>query len=116
MAALKSIDDENYTNSTFDYRNRSSHALGPRIEIGQVESITRKISPAKQLVKNSRGTFDEVEVPQQMRVSYGFGGISPLSSEDARLVNMGEFMKARHCYELYRRLLVSAGIESFKVS
>ncbi|KGH28531.1 hypothetical protein P353_15160 [Comamonas testosteroni] len=57
--------------------------------------------------------MDEVEVQGQMRVSYGFGGISPLSSEDARLANMGEFMKALRCYELYRRLLVSAGIESF---
>jgi len=113
MAALRSLDDENYTNRTSDYRNRSSHALGPRIEIGQVEAISRKVAPATQLVKNSRGTFDEVDVPGQMRVSYAFGGISPLSSEGTRLANKSEFMKARQCYELYRRLLVSAGVESF---
>ena len=113
MAALQSLDDDGYKRKTSDYRNRSSHALAPRIELGLVETITRKVVPATQLVQNSRGTFDEIVLPNQMRVRYGIGGTTPLNSEEARTANMVEFMKARRCYALYRQLLVSAGVENF---
>ena len=113
ISALQAIDGDEYEQATSDYRNRWSHAIGPRLELGHVETVTRDVVPLTKLVKNEQNTFDEVTVQGQMAVSYGHGGIAPLNSEHARVANTVEFMKARQCYDLYRKLLVSAGIERF---
>lgn len=110
MSALQAIDGDEYVEATVDYRNRSSHALAPRLALGIVETVTRRVVPAKTLVQNDRGTFDEVEVDGKMSVQYGFGGMSPLDLEEARVANVEQFLKARHCYALYRQLLVMAGV------
>ena len=44
MAALQSLDDDDKRKTSGNRnRNRSSHALGPQIEIGLIEKITRTV-------------------------------------------------------------------------
>jgi len=108
MAALHAIDDDEYIKTTGDYRNRSSHALAPRIGLGIVETVTRHVVPAKKLVENESGMLKEIPIDGKMSIRYGFGGMSPLDLNEARIANVEQFLKARRCYLLYRQILALA--------
>jgi hypothetical protein len=105
MAALQSIDDTQYRKVTSDYRNRSSHAIAPRLGLGLTRAVVRSVIPATRMKKQSDGRFRPIPIPGKMSVSYGFGGTPPLDLEDARTANLDQYSRARTCYERYRHVL-----------
>lgn len=108
MAALRQIDDELYRSATYDYRNRSNHAIGPHLGIGYTRLITRTVVPATQLVNQADGTLIDVLIPGKMSTCYGIGGTPPLDLDKARTVNLEQYHRARACFELFQDLLAKA--------
>jgi hypothetical protein len=106
--ALISIDDAAYRKSTFDYRNRSSHAIAPRLAIGITQIVTRSVVPAEELVQQSDGTFKSVTIPGKMVVQYGHGGTPPLDMVRSHVANVDQYRLARHCFQSYREILEEA--------
>jgi hypothetical protein len=43
IASLREINDEAYQSSTSDYRNRNSHTIGPRLDIGITRAVVRSV-------------------------------------------------------------------------
>lgn len=106
IAQLKTVDDDAYRELTFDYRNRASHAIAPRLALGHTQTITRFVEQAKRLEKQEDGTYQDVLVPGQMTVCYGYGGTPPLELEEARQENLEQYSRARLTYESFRSLLL----------
>jgi hypothetical protein len=100
MEALRKIDNETYRQQTFDYRNKNSHAIGPRLGVG----IT-------QMKEQDDGTWIDQPIPNKLSVSYGFGGTLPLDMEEARIANLEQYELAHSCYANYRKLLAQ-GLDS----
>ncbi len=107
LGALKQINTDEYTEETFDYRNLSSHGIGPRLGIGLTRLVTREVVAVEERVPETSGTFKLVTVPNKWVVQYGFGGTPPLNLENARITNLQQFEIARGCYVLYIELLRS---------
>lgn len=107
MAQLRQIDDVSYRETTSDYRNRSSHTIGPRLAIGDTQVVTRTVVPSTKMTKQVDGTFIPTPIPGKMAVEYGLGGTSPLDMEEARIANLNQYYRARTCYEHYRSLLAA---------
>jgi hypothetical protein len=105
VAAIESLDDKAYREATSDYRNRSSHAIGPRLALGHTQTVTRSVVPATQLKQQPDGTYKDEPLPGKMSVCYGVGGTPPLDMEQARKDNLVQYLRARGGYETYRRLL-----------
>jgi hypothetical protein len=108
LERLHRIDDSQYRQSTFDYRNRSSHAIGPRLAIGFTRVVTRTVVPATEMVQQPNGTFMRSPMPGKVSVSYGFGGTPPLDMDKAQAANFDQHLRARSCFECYRSLLAGA--------
>lgn len=109
IAALQKIDDKEYRKESLDYRNRSSHAIGPRLGVGHTQLVTREVVQAIEMKRLDDGTYEERTIPGKMAVSYAFGGIPPLDMEQARTINLDQYLRARVTYNHYRTLL-SAGM------
>lgn len=105
LELLCRIDDSQYRHSTFDYRNRCSHAIGPRLAIGFTRTVTRTVGPARELAQQPDGSFMMTPVPGKMSVSYGFGGTPPLDMDKAQIINFEQHLRARSCFDCYRSLL-----------
>lgn len=105
IQALQRLDDGNHEDATWDFRNRSSHALAPRFTLGDVQMITRERRQATRLERQADDRYREVPVPDRMAVSYGFGGIPPLDMDQARTLNVDQFELARTCFQAYVALL-----------
>ena len=105
IAALCRVDDKFYRESTSDYRNRSSHSIGPRLAIGMTRAVVRSVQASTEIKKQADGTYERTRVPGCMSVCYGFGGTLPLDMEDAFTSNLDQYRRSRTCYEYYRRLL-----------
>lgn len=101
------LDDENYKTTTIDYRNSSSHAISPRLGIGETGIYSRTVGQRIELKKQSCGGFLECKVDGEIQVSYGVGGISPLDMEITRIANFAQYQCARNCYQAYLKLLNS---------
>ncbi|MGH8107550.1 MAG: hypothetical protein ACREO1_02375 [Arenimonas sp.] len=108
---LRQIDDSVYRETTFDYRNRSAHAIAPRLAVGHVGTVTRWVEQATELKRQENGFYSQVPVPGKMVTCYGFGGTPPLDMEKARIVNLEQYLRARQCFESYRRLVSDAMAE-----
>lgn len=101
LAALQSLDSENYRQQTFDYRNQASHFIAPRLELGEVQFVTRSIVPATHMVQHADGYYREEEIAGKKAVSYGFGGTRPLTLAEIIEVNSREYdfaVAALHAY------------------
>jgi len=105
LAAIKSIDDKPYREATSDYRNRSSHAISPRLALGHTQTVTRSVVPATRLKQQPDGTYKDEPIPGKMSVCYGVGGTPPLDMEQARKDNLAQYLLARGGYATYRSLL-----------
>lgn len=105
VAAIEAIDDKAYRAATSDYRNRSSHAIGPRLALGHTQTVTRSVVPATQLKQQPDGTYKDEPIPGKMSVCYGVGGTPPLDMELARKDNLVQYFRARCGYGTYRSLL-----------
>ncbi|MEC5212416.1 hypothetical protein RCH06_000956 [Polaromonas sp. CG_9.5] len=109
MTTLHQLDDTPYREATSDYRNRSSHAIGPRLAIGTTRTVVRSVEPFTEFTKKSDGTYERTRVAGRMSVCYAFGGTPPLDMVEVFAINLKQFRCARACYESYRRLL-SVGV------
>jgi hypothetical protein len=79
LAALQSLDSESYRQQTFDYRNRASHFIAPRLELGEVQFVTRSIVPATRMVQQPDGSYRQKEIDGKKVVANDLGGIRPLT-------------------------------------
>lgn len=108
VVALQNIDSEHYREKTFEYRNQASHFIAPRLEIGEVHFVTRRIVPLTQHVQRSDGAYQAEEVPGKTSVSYGFGGTRPLTLKEVIEHNLCECQFALAALEEYSELLREA--------
>lgn len=102
---IATLDDRSYRSATADYRNRFSHAIAPRLALGETQSVTRRIEQATRLEIQPDGTMDFVPVPGMTTVSYAYGAIQPLDMEEARLRNLDQYRRGLRCYAAFRQLL-----------
>lgn len=108
MSSLRNINDGVYRQKTSDYRNRASHSIAPRLGIGFTRAVVRSVVQATQMTKQADGTYEPTPISGKMSVSYGFGGTPPLDMEEARIVNLEQYQRARMCYQCYRNVLTAA--------
>lgn len=107
MSALGKLDDSSYKRQTSDYRNRTSHAIGPRLGIGLTRAVVRSVVQATELQKQSDGTYQLVDIPGKTSVQYAIGCTEPLNMVDALEANREQYDRARGCYSEYRKMLMS---------
>lgn len=108
IAALQSMDSETHRQQTYDYRNEASHFIAPRVEFGEVQFVTRRIKPYSELVEQPDGTFKLIERHGKTCVSYGFGGIRPLTLAEIIETNSQEYDFAVAALAAYSDLLREA--------
>jgi len=77
---LERIGDKTYQSASRNFRNTYNHRFSPRIVIGQTNFVTRQIDPATK------------------SVSYGFGGMEPLT---LKLVVQLLEQQCKHCYAAF---------------
>jgi hypothetical protein len=92
---LGCLDDDAYQGKTRDFRNKASHAIAPRFELGETGYATRRVGYAKKKIEIGGGYVDFVEDPTQKCVSYGFGGVEPLSLKDTHAESKKQHAFAR---------------------
>lgn len=107
LAGVYALDDAAHKAATADYRNRSSHGIAPRFEIGITRTVTREVVPADDLVAQGNGTFRVVPSPDKLCVRYGYGGTQPLDLKESFAANLEQYRSARSCFERYRALLLA---------
>lgn len=105
IEALQEINSDVYINNTSNYRNLTTHSIGPRLGIGHTRTVLREVVPARKLEKVEGIGFDFRDVPGKISVRYSYGGYSPIDLEEARVINLSEFEKSRRCYIEYKDLL-----------
>lgn len=101
MTSLKKLDDQNYRDLTCDYRNLTSHTIGPRLAIGDTKMVTRTVEQATSFP-------DRMPISGTMSVCYTFGFTSPLNLEESQCTNLEQYKLARCCYKHYLNLLSAA--------
>lgn len=68
-------------------------------------TVTRSVEQAQVLKQVDDSSYVFEDEPDKLTVSYGFGGMPPLSLEIVRAANLAQYEKARLCYVEYRALL-----------
>lgn len=106
LDALFKLDDADYRKQTSDYRNRTSHAIGPRMGIGITNTVMRSIVQATKLQEHADKTFQRIAVPGMTSVQYTIGGTEPLDMVDALKANREQYGRAKVCYFEYRKMLL----------
>jgi hypothetical protein len=105
IGALANLDSKNHQRNTFDYRNQASHFIAPRLEQGEVQLVTRTIVPRTQMIPQDNGTFPLEEIDEEKAVSYGLGGIRPLTLNEIIGANSRECELATTALTYYSALL-----------
>jgi hypothetical protein len=105
LAAICRMDNDAYKDATSNYRNLSSHTIGPRLGLGTTRTVTRTVQQATRLEQGSDGFFRQVLIPGKMCVTYGFGGTLPLDLDAVLIENERQLKLARDCYEKYLTVL-----------
>lgn len=105
LPALKRLDADEYRKKTVDWRNRASHFFAPRFEVGHVQMVTRSMVRRSFLVEQPDGTFVVEFDPERTCVSYGFGGIPPLSLRETYSANFEQFELALQVHTIYQKLI-----------
>lgn len=104
---LKEINQDNYVNATYDYRNRVSHEIGPRIGIGHINILTRNFREKTKMTKQPGGTYIEEVIAGEVSVCYGFGSIPPIDIEQVFKDNLEQFYLAKNCFESFVSFLTN---------
>ncbi|MBK7324868.1 MAG: hypothetical protein IPI89_01630 [Propionivibrio sp.] len=99
------MDSESYRQQTFDYRNRASHFIAPRLELGEVQFVTRSIVPATRMVQQPDGSYRQKEIDGKKVVAYDLGGIRPLTLNEIIETNSCEYHFAIAALDAYSDLL-----------
>ena len=105
LAAICRMDNDAYKDATSNYRNLSSHTIGPRLGLGTTRTVTRTVQQATRLEQASGEFFRQVLIPGKMCVTYGFGGTLPLDLDAVLIENERQLKLARDCYEKYLTVL-----------
>jgi len=108
MAHMRSLDGIGYRNQTRDYRNRASHSIAPRLNVGMTDIVVRRVVPATILIEQEKGFYKEEVIPNRLQVSYGFGGSPPLPLREVFAANLAESQRAQACFISYVNLLNGA--------
>lgn len=93
--AMDALNDSAYRNLTRNFRDLSAHSLAPRLLLGHVSRATRSIAPKQDLVRQTDGTYLQVEHPTKKMVQYSMNDFPPLSLNATREANLIEYQKAR---------------------
>jgi hypothetical protein len=107
IEGIRQIDSNGYRAETKDYRNLNSHAIGPRIALGQTNMVTRQAVPATRMEAQPDGTVRVAEIPGRYVASYSLGGLEPLDLEAARTASLGQYNASRVCFGHFTALLQS---------
>ncbi len=107
VASITQLDNEDFRVTTKDYRNLNSHAIGPRIALGQTRMVTRRAIIATRMEEQIDGTFRLIEIPGCYVASYGFGGMEPLDLEVARKACLRQYQALRACFDHLTLLIQS---------
>jgi hypothetical protein len=102
---LSALDDKAFRAQTFDFRNRASHSIAPRLEEGFTQMVKRRVGPSQALVMQPDGRYRMVPDTSRRVVSYGFGGTPPLALDVATELVAGEYKKARLAVAAYLDLV-----------
>jgi hypothetical protein len=108
--ALRGIDDKDFSQKVFNFRNLSSHGIAPNFEMGEVSLCKRWIGPSENLVEQACGGYQLVSDPSKKSVYYGFGGTGPISFEkvyDACWVQFERTVQVHHAYEALLKELIT---------
>lgn len=105
LASLQSLNSKKYRQQTFNYRNRASHFIAPRLELGEVEFVTRSIEPREEMVRQADASYRMEQVPGKKSISYSFGGIRPLTLKEIIEANLREYDLAAIALDAYSDLL-----------
>jgi hypothetical protein len=107
MEFLRAIDDEAYKKETLNYRNRHSHIIGPRLGLGHVQFVTRRVTQYTDINKQPDGSYEPI-LTDRVSACYSAGrGTPPLDLEKAHAANLEQYRRVRKCYESYRKLLAT---------
>lgn len=105
LSALQCLDGPQYRKVTSDYRNRTSHSIGPRLGFGTTRTVTRSLVPAEEVISRPDGSLEPRRVPGRLWVSYGYGGTDPLDFVASLVFNREQYDLTRSCYSELRTLL-----------
>ncbi len=105
LASLRSLDSKEYRQQTYNFRNRASHFIAPRLELGEVEFVTRSVETSEKMVLQADGSYRMEEVPGKTSIAYSFGGISPLTLKEIIEANSREYELAAIALDAYSDLL-----------
>lgn len=111
MTSLRKINNYAYQQETSDYRNTTSHSLGPRLGIGFICSVERSIVQTTEMTKQPDGKYRLIPVPKNMSLEYSYKQIAPLHMEKVRASNLEQYRYARNCFENYQKILIT-GLDS----
>jgi len=105
LTSLRLINCKEYQAQTYDYRNRASHAIAPRLELGVTQFVIRSVIQAEEMKKQEDGKYMPIPIEGKMAVRYSFGGIQPLELRVAYKENLKQYVLTRKCYMEYKGLL-----------
>ncbi len=103
--ALVELDGPEHRRTTFDFRNRVSHFIAPRLELGCVSNFSREIVPREKLVKRPDGRYQAEKCPEEKVVRYGWGELEPLTLNEIVEVNTAQYLLALQVHNCYSKLL-----------
>ena len=117
MIALRRLDSGAHRRATLDYRNEASHFIAPRLEFGEVQLVTRRFLPDSEFeqLQQFMGDTFSIQYSRKLRVSYGFGGIRPLSLAEIIEINSQEYEFAVSALDAYSDLLREAFSQMTKI-
>jgi hypothetical protein len=98
ISSLKKLNEKSYRDFTRNYRNLTSHTIGPHQAMGDINIVTRSVEQATSFP-------DRVLIPEKLSVVYTLGGTSPLNMEESQQSNLTQYKLARRCYKHYLNLL-----------
>lgn len=108
LRALRSLDSDEHRKETRHYRNNASHFIAPRLELGEVQIVTRDVVPDEKRIEQDNGTIRFEDIPNTRAVWYGFGGVRPLTLEKVIDSNSCQLQIATEAIEAYSEILREA--------
>ncbi len=109
---LEKIDSDSYRSSTLDWRNSSSHYIGPRLEYGETRFVKRYVCFGQEKIDLGDGSFQFQDNPEKMQIAYGFGGTPALPMAEVANCNREQLDLARQALMETVRVLEEICFES----
>jgi len=104
--ALSTVDTETYRQATSNFRNRVSHGIAPRFDVGHVNFVTRRYVPAEgDKTDPARVVFRISTRVNEGFVQYDYGGTPPLGMAKVLELNIEQFLQSFEAMSAYQTLL-----------